>query len=178
MGLSGSHLHCDTVRDVRPFMTEIIVVNQMQTPVLIIEAAHHGDATPLHGIEHQVPPGEHAIMSGYLVEPRATLFVRTGLHSASKILVPNCGRIFISNQPHGLKVETVDEKVSIEDFAGDAARIKGNDTVPMLLRNEHFKDIAPKHESHRGLKGGAVLDHKRHAQVPNSNATLKTMGGA
>lgn len=25
------------VRDVRPFMTEIIVVNQMQTPVLIIE---------------------------------------------------------------------------------------------------------------------------------------------
>lgn len=53
--------------------------------------------------------------------------------------VPNCGRIFISNQPHGLKVETVDEKVrslpsllwvarpehnalqvSIEDFAGDA----------------------------------------------------------
>ena len=58
------------------------------------------------------------------------------------------------------------------------ARIKGNDTVPMLLRNEHFKDIAPKHESHRGLKGGAVLDHKRHAQVPNSNATLKTMGGA
>lgn len=44
MGLSGSHLHAD-IRDVAPFTTEIVVQNNMQTPVLIIEAKHHGDAT-------------------------------------------------------------------------------------------------------------------------------------
>eukprot|EP00439_Symbiodinium_sp_Y106_P068989 s2078_g11.t2 len=143
MGLSGSHLHCETVRDVSPFTTEIIVVNNMQTPLLLIEARHHGDATPANGIEHQVPPEEHAIMSGYLVEPRATIFIRTGLHTAKKIQVPNLGRISVSNEPHGLRVETVDDRVTVEDFDGDAALIKGNDTVPMLMRNEHFKDVAP-----------------------------------
>mmetsp|Transcript_8383 Transcript_8383/g.15283 ORF Transcript_8383/g.15283 Transcript_8383/m.15283 type:complete len:160 (+) Transcript_8383:68-547(+) len=147
MGLSGSHLHCETVRDVSPFTTEIIVVNNMQTPVLIIEARQHGQATPANGIEHQVPPGEHAIMSGYLVEPRATIFIRTGLHTAKKVLVPNLGRISISNEPHGLRVETVDDTVSVEDFDGDAAVIKGNDTVPMLMRNEHFKDVSPANQS-------------------------------
>ena len=55
--------------------------------------------------------GEHAIMSGYLKEPRATLFIRTGLHEAKTVLVPNLGRISIKAAPHGLKVETVDEKV-------------------------------------------------------------------
>ncbi|CAJ1455516.1 unnamed protein product [Effrenium voratum] len=139
MGLSGSHLHAD-IRDVAPFTTEIVVQNNMQTPVLIIEAKHHGDATPAHGIEHSVPPGEHAIMSGYLKEPRATIFVRTGLHEAKRILVPNLGRVTVSAAPHGLKVETVDTNISIEDYDGDAALIKGNDTVPMLLHNEHFKD--------------------------------------
>ena len=55
--------------------------------------------------------GEHAIMSGYFKEPRATLFIRTGLHEAKTVLVPNLGRISILAAPHGLKVETVDEKV-------------------------------------------------------------------
>ncbi|OLP96701.1 Uncharacterized protein ycf45 [Symbiodinium microadriaticum] len=155
MGLSGSHLHCETVRDVSPFTTEIIVVNNMQTPLLLIEARHHGDATPANGIEHQVPPGEHAIMSGYLVEPRATIFIRTGLHTAKKIQVPNLGRISVSNEPHGLRVETVDECVTIEDFDGDAALIKGNDTVPMLMRNEHFKDVAPENSPQAIKVGGA-----------------------
>ena len=130
----------------------------MQTPVVIIEAKQHGNASPIGGIPHSVPPGdldtqlfrgrihkkwgrsvdfffsqhwsvlfresmlhlspkfiqsegEHAIMSGYLKEPRATLFIRTGLHEAKTVLVPNLGRISILAAPHGLKVETVDEKV-------------------------------------------------------------------
>jgi len=33
--------------------------------------------------------------------------------------------------------------VSIEDYEGDAAVIKGADTIPMLLHNEHFKDVSP-----------------------------------
>lgn len=143
MGLSGSHLHYENVRDVSPFQTEIIVINNMQTPVMIIEAKQHGNASPIGGIPHSVPPGEHAIMSGYLKEPRATLFVRTGLHEAKTVMVPNLGRITIRAAPHGLIVETTDDKVSIEDFEGDAAEIKGNDTVPMLLHNEHFKDVSP-----------------------------------
>lgn len=96
MGLSGSHLHVENVGDVSPFTTEILVTNHMQTPVpcvkgvvswlevLIVEAKHHGDASPSHGVLHSVPPGEHAIMSGYLKEPKATLFIRTGLHEAKK----------------------------------------------------------------------------------------------
>ncbi|CAK9082937.1 Uncharacterized protein ycf45 [Durusdinium trenchii] len=143
MGLSGSHLHVDGVSDVSPFTTEIVVTNHMQTPVLIVEAKHHGEATPAHGVEHSIPPGEHAIMSGYLKEPRATLFIRTGMHEAKKVLVPNLGRITIRAAPHGLLVETVDKKVSIEDFDGDAAMIKGNDTIPMLLHHESFKDVSP-----------------------------------
>ena len=31
---------CIQVRDVSPFTTEIIVVNNMQTPLLLIEAPH------------------------------------------------------------------------------------------------------------------------------------------
>ena len=134
------------------------MTNHMQTPVVIIEAKQHGNASPIGGIPHSVPPGdldtqlfrgrihkkwgrsvdfffsqhwsvlfresmlhlspkfiqsegEHAIMSGYLKEPRATLFIRTGLHEAKTVLVPNLGRISILAAPHGLKVETVDEKV-------------------------------------------------------------------
>ena len=34
-------------------------------------------------------------------------------------------------------------QVSIEDYEGDAAVIKGADTIPMLLHNEHFKDVSP-----------------------------------
>lgn len=43
--------------DVSPFTTEIVVTNHMQTPVLIVEAKHHGEATPAHGVEHSIPPG-------------------------------------------------------------------------------------------------------------------------
>ena len=32
-------------------------------------------------------------------------------------------------------------QVSIEYFDGDAAMIKGNDTIPMLLHHESFKDV-------------------------------------
>eukprot|EP00434_Breviolum_minutum_P001130 symbB.v1.2.000988.t1/scaffold43.1/size391093/17 len=143
MGLSGSHLHCENMRDVSPFQTEIIVTNHMQTPVIIVEAKQHGNASPIGGIQHSIPPGEHAIMSGYLKEPRATLFIRSGLHEAKKIMVPNLGRIIIKAAPHGLKVETVDENVCIEDYEGDAAAIKGQDTIPMLLHHESFKDVSP-----------------------------------
>ena len=39
----------------------------------------------------------------------------SGLHSAKELKVPNFGRIVISNDPHGLRVETCDE---------DATRVK------------------------------------------------------
>eukprot|EP00440_Ansanella_granifera_P058540 gb/GFBE01063448.1/.p1 GENE.gb/GFBE01063448.1/~~gb/GFBE01063448.1/.p1 ORF type:complete len:162 (+),score=23.04 gb/GFBE01063448.1/:1-486(+) len=145
MGLSGSHLHCEHTKDLSPWTTEIFVVNQMQTPALILEARHHAEPTPEGAIQHTIPPGEHAIMSGYVhKEPRATLYMRTGLHSAKVLRVPNAGRIVVSCEPHGLHVESQDGSVTIEELTDvDPATIPGLDSVPMILRNEHFKDVAP-----------------------------------
>eukprot|EP00440_Ansanella_granifera_P067348 gb/GFBE01073046.1/.p1 GENE.gb/GFBE01073046.1/~~gb/GFBE01073046.1/.p1 ORF type:complete len:161 (+),score=25.38 gb/GFBE01073046.1/:1-483(+) len=142
MGLSGSHLHCEHKKDLSPWTTEIIVVNQMQTPVMILEARHHAEPTPEGAIEHIIQPGEHGIMSGYLHnEPRATLYVRTGLHTAKVLRVPHAGRVLVSNEPHGLHVESQDTEVTIEDLKDvDPESIPGLDTVPMVMRNEHFKD--------------------------------------
>lgn len=144
MGLSAS-LHVDHFEDVKPWSTEIFVVNQMRTVALILEARHHSDPTPYNAIEHRVAPGEHAIMSGYLREPHATLYVRTGLHCAKVLKVANGGRIVVTNEAHGLHIEAQDENVSIEDVQGvDPATIPGSDSIPMMMRNEHFKDVAQK----------------------------------
>ncbi|CAJ1329416.1 unnamed protein product [Effrenium voratum] len=141
MGLSGSHLHFNRFKDVSPWTTEVIVVNNMQTPALILEATQHHKPSPDSVIEHYVPPGEHAIMSGWLQEPRATLYIRTGLHSAKELKVPNFGRIVISNDPHGLRVETCDEDLSVAEMPAEVAEtLAGSDTVPMMLRKESFKD--------------------------------------
>eukprot|EP00931_Biecheleriopsis_adriatica_P065744 TRINITY_DN40222_c0_g1_i1.p1 TRINITY_DN40222_c0_g1~~TRINITY_DN40222_c0_g1_i1.p1 ORF type:complete len:155 (-),score=14.82 TRINITY_DN40222_c0_g1_i1:77-541(-) len=142
MGLSGSHLQLEHKKDLSPWSTEVIVVNNMQTPVLILESRSHTEPSPEDAIEHHVPPGEHAIFSGYLHnEPRVTLYVRTGLHSAKVLRVPNAARIMVSNKPHGLHVESQDENVDIEDVKHPEV-IPGTDTIPMLLRNEHFKDVS------------------------------------
>lgn len=67
---------------------------------------------------------------------------------------PHLARLVITNDPHGLRVESQDEEVSISDLEKDVAMmIPGSDTVPMLLRNEHFKDVRPKSE--RFAVGGA-----------------------
>eukprot|EP00928_Gymnodinium_smaydae_P093075 TRINITY_DN7709_c0_g3_i1.p1 TRINITY_DN7709_c0_g3~~TRINITY_DN7709_c0_g3_i1.p1 ORF type:complete len:191 (+),score=41.20 TRINITY_DN7709_c0_g3_i1:55-573(+) len=142
MGLSGSHLQVHRFRDASPWSTEIFVKNNMQTPVLILEARSHTHPTHENAVEHVVPPGEHAIVSGWLREPRATLYLRTGLYGAKVIRVPNGGSIMISVAPHGLKVESQDANVEIEgvDSIGvDPACIRGCDTVPMLLRHESFE---------------------------------------
>lgn len=142
MGLTGSHLR---FQDVSPWTSEIIVVNQMQTPALICEAKHHHRPTPLQVVEHRVLPGEHVLVSGGLQEPRATFYIRTGQAAAKELKVPHLGRLMLSNDPHGVHVESHDEDVSICDVEKDLVKvIPGSDTVPMLLRNEHFKDVRPK----------------------------------
>jgi len=166
MGLSAS-LHVDRFEDVKPWSTELFVVNQMRTTALILEARHHSDPTPYNAIEHRVAPGEHAIMSGYLREPRATLYVRVGLHCAKVLKVANGGRIVVTNGAHGLHIEAQDEKVSIEDIQGvDPATIPGSDTIPMMMRDEHFKEpvAAPaKLRSSTSLSLSASL-HVEHLQ--------------
>lgn len=137
MGLTGSHLR---FQDVSPWTSEIIVKNQMQTPALILEAKHHHRPSPEKVVEHRVLPGEHVIVSGRLQEPRATFYIRTGQASAMEVKAPHLARLVITNDPHGLRVESQDEEVSISDLEKDVAMmIPGSDTVPMLLRNEHFK---------------------------------------
>mmetsp|Transcript_41868 Transcript_41868/g.90750 ORF Transcript_41868/g.90750 Transcript_41868/m.90750 type:complete len:152 (+) Transcript_41868:95-550(+) len=151
MGLTGSHLR---FQDVSPWTSEIIVKNQMQTPALILEAKHHHRPSPEKVVEHRVLPGEHVIVSGRLQEPRATFYIRTGQASAMEVKAPHLARLVITNDPHGLRVESQDEEVSISDLEKDVAMmIPGSDTVPMLLRNEHFKDVRPKSE--RFAVGGA-----------------------
>mmetsp|Transcript_36328 Transcript_36328/g.67592 ORF Transcript_36328/g.67592 Transcript_36328/m.67592 type:complete len:159 (-) Transcript_36328:110-586(-) len=143
MGLTGSHLHVDHLKDMSPWATKIIVKNTMATPALLLEARQHHAPSPDQVFEHWVAPGEHAIMSGWLKEPKATLYVRTGIHSAKKLEVPNFGRICISNDPHGLRVETQDATVVINDLDLKLVeRVPGGCTIPMMLRNEHFTDAA------------------------------------
>lgn len=174
MGLSAS-LRVDHLQDVKPWSTEIIVVNRMQTSALILEARQHSDPTPHNAIEHLVPPGEHAIMSGYLREPHATLYVRTGLHSAKLLKVANGGRIVVSNAAHGLHIEAQDDNVSIEDLQGvDPAIISGSDTIPMIMRNEHFTDVAPKPDAAPGrLRSSASLSLSASLHVEHLQDVIK-----
>lgn len=54
--------------------------------------------------------------------------------------MPHLGRLLISNEPHGLDVESQDEAVSFEELEAKlAVEVPGHETVPMMLRNEHFK---------------------------------------
>ena len=56
--------------------------------------------------------------------------------------VPHLGRLLISNEPHGLFVDSQDEAVSFMELEAKlAVEVPGHDTVPMMLRNEHFKAL-------------------------------------
>eukprot|EP00930_Biecheleria_cincta_P003145 TRINITY_DN104081_c0_g1_i1.p1 TRINITY_DN104081_c0_g1~~TRINITY_DN104081_c0_g1_i1.p1 ORF type:complete len:319 (+),score=61.92 TRINITY_DN104081_c0_g1_i1:77-1033(+) len=173
MGLSAS-LHVDHFEDVKPWSTEIFVVNHMRTPALILEARHHSNPTPCNAIEHHVAPGEHAIMSGYLREPHATLYVRTGLHCAKVLKVANGGRIVVTNAAHGLHIEAQDENVSIEDLHGvDPATIPGSDTIPMLMRNEHFRDVVQKSDDVARLQSSSSFSLSASLHVEHLEDVMK-----
>merc|ERR1719277_2712183 len=83
-------------------------------------------------------------------EPRATLLIRTGIDVAKVIRMPDGARLVIELEPHGLKVESVDQGVVVEDFA-DPGSVPGHDTVPMLMRQESFSDrqSSAEAEAHR-----------------------------
>lgn len=131
----------------------------MATPAVVLEARQHHAPSPDQVYEHWVAPGEHAIVSGWLQEPKATLYIRTGLQSAKMVCVPNFGRITLSNNSSkGLQVETQDPAVVIQDLdIKIAERLRGSLTIPMMLRNEHCEELLGEKlkTSRRWVRAGA-----------------------
>jgi len=130
----------DAVAAVSPWNTRVIIHNQCNTPMLVFLAHDAENPRPEQAQKYVLPPNtDYSIHSGWLHEPHATLLIRTGVREAKVIHAVNGARLVVSLAGHGLKVESEDTEVSIEDFA-DAAAVHNYDTVPMVLHGEHFTD--------------------------------------
>jgi len=148
MGASGSKGFQDAVASVSPWNTQVQIDNQSTTPVLVWLARDPEHPNADDAVEHEVPPQSiYAISSGWLREPRATLLMRTDVNTAKIIRMPNASRLIVSLQPHGLKVESLDDVV-FEDYP-DPGAVQGHDTIPMVLRHESFHDRPPAAEMPR-----------------------------
>lgn len=144
----GNNVGRDALAAVSPWSTQVTIVNQCQTPVLVFLARDPGNPRPEDAYQFEAPPNDdYPISSGWLKEPRATLLIRTAVDEAKVIRAANAARLVVSVKPHGLHVESPDNiDVVIEDFE-DAAAVPGHDTVPMVMRGESFG--APSHPAAR-----------------------------
>jgi len=156
----------DTVAAISPWNTQVVIHNQCNTPVLVFLAHNPSDPRPEDAHEFEVPPSaDFAVHSGWLHEPRATLLLRTGLHEAKCVRAADNCRLTVSLAVHGLSIESNDGAVTIEDFA-DAAAVRGNDTVPMVLHGEHFADVP------RAARP-PVWEHREHHNPMGTDITLE-----
>mmetsp|Transcript_81889 Transcript_81889/g.171305 ORF Transcript_81889/g.171305 Transcript_81889/m.171305 type:complete len:323 (-) Transcript_81889:929-1897(-) len=138
----GSSMH-DAMSSLSPWTTSISIDNQTNSPVIVLLAhsAEHPNAGESE--KHEIPANTvSAISSGWLNVPKATLLVRTGVDHAQIIRAPHATRLLIKIVPHGLAVETLDSGVEFEEYP-DPGAVPNHDTIPMVLRNEHFHDRAP-----------------------------------
>jgi len=138
MGPAQSTTPKDVLRGISPWSTTILVKNSVATPVLIFLAYHAKNPSPSEAACYEVPADTStSISAGYLREPKATLFIRTGQDEAKLLRVSHGCRIFISTLPTGLKVESPDREVEISDYALPHT-VPGRDTFPMVIRGLSF----------------------------------------
>lgn len=96
--------------------------------------------------EHLVPAGRvYCIASGWYNEPKATLLIRVGVDEAKVVRMVDASRLIVTNTKHGLKLDTYDSGVTMEDFP-DPGAVPGHDTIPMAIRAESFADRGPTEE--------------------------------
>lgn len=138
----------DSVSSVSPWNTQIVIDNQVTTPVRVFLARNADEPSVEDSIEHKVPPERiYAINSGWIREPRATLIVRVAVHEAKVYRMSHAAHLKFELVPCGLKVSSFDN-IEVEDYP-DPGSVPNNDTVPMVLRAESFRDRRPESEEPR-----------------------------
>lgn len=138
----------DQVSSHSPWNTQIVIDNQVTTPVKVFLARNPDEPSVDDAVQHSVPPQQiFAINSGWLREPRATLLVRVGVHEAKVFRMSHAAHLKFELAPTGLKVSSNDDIV-VEDFP-DPGAVPNNDTVPMVLKGESFLDRKPEAEGPR-----------------------------
>mmetsp|Transcript_87142 Transcript_87142/g.251314 ORF Transcript_87142/g.251314 Transcript_87142/m.251314 type:complete len:157 (-) Transcript_87142:89-559(-) len=139
----------DSISAISPWNTQVIIDNQASTTVQMWLCRNAEKPSAHDAVEHNAPANTtYAINSGWLNEPRATILIRTGIHTAKVVRMPHATRLIVKLQPHGLELETEDEGIVFEEFP-DPGDVPGHETVPMHLRNESFQQRLPAAEMPR-----------------------------
>jgi len=132
----------DQVTGYSPWNTQVVIDNQIATPLLVYLARDPDEPAVKNSVEHSVPAQSlYTIHSGWLKEPLATLIMRVGIHEAKIFRMPHMAQLKVDLAPSGLKVTSHDPMI-IEDHP-DPGAVPNNDTVPMVLRKESFYDRRP-----------------------------------
>lgn len=157
----------DGVSAVSPWNTQIVIDNQVTTPVRVFLARNSDEPSVDDAVEHKVPPQKlYAIGSGWLKEPRATLIVRVAVHEAKVFRMSNAAHLKFELEKSGLKVSSSDD--IIEEEYPDPGSVPNIDTVPMVMRGESFMDRKPEAEMPRA----SVAREAMSAPPPGPQATV------